>query len=140
MRLVKRLIGLPGDTLIMRDKNLFVNGEPAVEPYVHQDRSTGDFNDAVMGWQEEFLSSGVDRASYYPTRDNWGPIVVTEGKLFLLGDNRDESYDSRYWGFLDRNRIEGRVALIYFSYNKESLRPFPWLREIRWSRIGDRVR
>ena len=58
----------------------------------------------------------------------------------MLGDNRDTSLDSRYWGFLEAWRVEGRAFLIYFSYNRTSLRPFPWLREIRWGRLGDRVR
>ncbi|MFH1764506.1 MAG: signal peptidase I, partial [Gemmatimonadota bacterium] len=92
-----------------------------------------------MVWQLEFLLPETDRESYQPTRDDWGPIVIPDGHYFMLGDNRDSSYDSRYWGPLEQWRIEGRVVLIYFSYNKPSLRPFPWLREVRWGRIGDLV-
>ncbi len=58
----------------------------------------------------------------------------------MLGDNRDTSLDGRTWGLLERWRFEGRVSAIYFSYNRGSFRPFPWVREVRWSRIGDRVR
>jgi signal peptidase I len=93
-----------------------------------------------MLWQRDHLLSGADRNAYQPTRDDWGPIVVPEGYYFMLGDNRDASYDSRYWGLLEQWRIEGRVSFIYFSYNRDSLRPFPFLKEIRWGRIGDRVR
>ena len=139
MKLVKRLLGLPGDTLQMRGKQLYVNGEPLSEPYVQHDLASEDFTDPIMKWQMEFLLPETDRESYQPTRDNWGPIVIPPGHYFMLGDNRDLSYDSRFWGPLESWRIEGRVILIYFSYNKESLRPFPWLREIRWGRIGDLV-
>ena len=56
--------------------------------------------------------------------------------FFMLGDNSNNSEDSRYWGFLEGWRLEGRAVLVYFSYNKDSLHPFPWIREIRWGRIG----
>ncbi len=135
LKLVKRLIGLPGDTLEMRRQVLYINGRPQDEPYVkHSDVS--DETHPWMEWQRDYLAPGVDRASYAPTRDNWGPIVIPEGRYFMLGDNRETSLDSRYWGLLERWRLEGRAGVIYFSYNKESYRPFPWLREIRWSRIG----
>jgi signal peptidase I len=58
----------------------------------------------------------------------------------MLGDNRDSSLDSRYWGLLERWRLEGRAVFIYFSYNKGSDRPFSFLREIRWDRIGNPIR
>jgi len=140
MKLVKRLLGLPGDTLEMRGKQLYLNGERMVEPYVQDDATGDDLADPIMMWQQDFLPPGLDRSAYQPTRDDWGPIIIPEGHYFMLGDNRDSSYDSRYWGPLDQGRIEGRVVLIYFSYNKASFRPFPWLREIRWGRILDLVR
>jgi len=89
-----------------------------------------------MGWQLGYLLSGVDRLSYSPTRDNWGPIVIPEDRYFMLGDNRETSLDSRYWGLLEGWRLEGRVVFTYFSYNRDSFRPFPWVREIRWDRIA----
>jgi len=136
LKLVKRLIGLPGDTLQMRHQVLYINGRAQDEPYVkHSDEA--DVTDPWMEWQRDYLAPGVDRASYAPTRDNWGPLVIPPGRYFMLGDNRETSLDSRYWGLLERWRLEGRAVVIYFSYNKESYRPFPWIREIRWSRIGD---
>jgi signal peptidase I len=141
LKLVKRLMGLPGDTLEMRDKVLYVNGEPQDEPYVqHLEGSNGDDPYPWMDWQEEHLLPAHDPGSYRPTRDNWGPLLIPEERFFMLGDNRDTSLDSRYWGLLEKWRLEGRAVMVYFSYNKDSLRPFPWLKEIRWGRIGDRIR
>lgn len=139
MKLVKRLIGVPGDTLQMRDRVLYLNGQAQDEPYV---KSTGlaDASDPWMSWQASHLAPGVDRAAYRPTRDNWGPIIIPEDRYFMLGDNRDNSLDSRYWGLLEKWRLEGRVSFIYFSYNSQSYRPFPFLREIRWGRIFSRPR
>jgi signal peptidase I len=138
LKLVKRLIGMPGDTLEMRDQALFINGERADEPYVQHDGS-GDEQMPWMEWQRDHLAPGVDATQYRPTRDNWGPLVVPPDRYFMLGDNRDSSLDSRYWGLLERWRLEGRAVFIYFSYNKGSDRPFSFLREIRWDRIGDAI-
>ncbi len=139
LKLVKRLMGLPGDTVEMRDKILHVNGEPLDEPYVQHKDSRDDVH-PWMSWQEEFALLDGTNGSYNPTRDNWGPLVIPPDQYFMLGDNRDTSLDSRYWGLLEGRRIEGRAVLVYFSYNKGSLRPFPWLKEIRWRRVGDLIR
>ncbi len=137
IKLVKRLIGMPGDTLEMQDQVLFLNGERLDEPYVkHTSRQDETGMPQWMGWQLGYLLSGVDRLSYSPTRDNWGPIVIPEDRYFMLGDNRETSLDSRYWGLLEGWRLEGRVVFTYFSYNRDSFRPFPWVREIRWDRIA----
>ncbi len=139
LKLVKRLVGLAGDTLAMRDKVLFINGQPQDEPYVRH-LEIRDDSHPWMSWQQDFVLREGSEGPYNPTRDNWGPLVVPPEHVFMMGDNRDTSLDSRYWGFLEDWRLEGRAVLVYFSYNKGSLRPFPWLKEIRWSRIGDRVR
>lgn len=139
LKLVKRLVGMPGDTLLMEDRVLYINGEPQEELYaVH--RGVGDEPHPWMEWQREHLLAGVDRVAYRPTRDNWGPLVVPEGHYFMLGDNREASFDSRYWGLLERWRLEGRASFMYFSYDRESFKPFPWLREVRWGRIGQGIR
>lgn len=138
-RLVKRLVGMPGDTLEMRDAVLFVNGSAAEEPYVKR-LPVDDQPDPWMEWQREYLIAGVDAATYRPTRDRWGPIVVPDDHFFMLGDNREKSLDSRYWGLLEAWRVEGRVSFIYFSYDRDSFRPFPFFTEVRWGRIGDRIR
>jgi signal peptidase I len=135
LMLIKRLIGLPGDTLEMRDQVLFVNGERLEEPYVRHD-AIEDERHPWMSWQREHLPAGVDPATYAPTRDKWGPIVIPEGRYFMMGDNRERSLDSRYWGLLERWRLEGRAVFTYYSYNRDSYRPFPALREVRWNRIG----
>jgi signal peptidase I len=136
---IKRLIGLPGDTLSMKAGELYRNGVKQVEPYVRHTLAESDGTHPWMEWQHRYLTDDVDPASYQPTRDNWGPIVVPPNSYFVLGDNRDESLDSRFWGFLDPARVIGKAAVVYYSYERDSLKPFPWL-HVRWDRIGDRIR
>lgn len=138
---VKRIVGLPGDTLEMRDKVLYLNGDPVLEPFArHLDPFT-DPADPRMLWQRDHLLTGkLDGRRYRPTRDTWGPLVVPDGKLFALGDNRDNSEDSRYWGFLDETHIKGRPILVYYSFARDPLQPFSWLTDVRWGRIGELIR
>ena len=135
LKLIKRLIGTPGDTLEMRDRVLYRNGAVVDEPYVvHSDE--GDDMHPMMEWQRDYVGPGVDPRAYAPTRDNWGPLVIPEDRYFMLGDNRERSLDSRYWGLLEGWRLEGRAVFTYYSYNKDSYRPFPAIREVRWGRVG----
>ena len=138
---VKRLVGIPGDTLEMRDKVLYVNGEAQFEPYTrHVDYFT-EPTDPRMLWQRDYLVEGKrDWRLYDPTRDSWGPLVVPEGKYFALGDNRDNSEDSRYWGFLDAAAIRGRPMFVYYSFVRNPLEPFSWIFDVRWSRIGEAIK
>ena len=138
MTLVKRVVGMPGDTLEMRDKVLYLNGEAQEEPYVVT-AGPRDDQHPDMSWQHAHLVGGA-RGDYRPTWDNWGPLAVPPDHYFMLGDNRDDSLDSRSWGLLEGWRFKGRVAFIYFSYDRDSYRPFPWITEVRGGRIGDRVR
>jgi signal peptidase I len=138
LKLVKRLVGMPSDTLSMVDGVLFINGEAQAEPYVQQLDPEDEYH-PMMAWQREYLAPGVDVSRYAPTRDTWGPLVVPPDHYFMLGDNRTTSLDSRYWGLLEAWRLEGRVSFIYFSYNRGSTRPFAALREVRWGRIGDGI-
>ncbi len=140
LKLVKRLIAMEGDTVAMEDGVLSLNGIAQEEPYVKHTDPGGDNPHPMMVWQSQYLVDSVGRAGYRPTRDNWGPLVIPEDRYFMLGDNRDTSLDSRYWGLLEGWRLEGRTSLIYFSYNKGSFRPFPWIREIRGGRIFSRIR
>ena len=78
--------------------------------------------------------------SYQPTLQNWGPLVVPADRYFALGDNRQQSLDSRFWGFVEASKVKGRAVFLYWSYDGDTLRPFPWLTSVRWSRIGDRIR
>ena len=95
--------------------------------------------DPDMLWQREILLGGP-REDYWPTRDTWGPLVIPAGRYFMMGDFRWDSLDSRYWGLLERWRFRGRAVFIYYSYDRGAMRPFPWLTEVRGSRIGDRIR
>ncbi|CAN5823539.1 signal peptidase I [soil metagenome] len=138
---VKRLVGLPGDPLEMRDKVLYLDGEPLTEPYARHVDIYSDPFDVSMEWQKAYLPSGKrDWRGYIPSRDNWGPVVVPAGKYFALGDNRDKSEDSRYWGFLDEGSIRGRPIFVYYSFEHQMARPFSWLTAVRWTRIGDMIR
>lgn len=138
---VKRVIGTPGDTVQMLAGKVSVNGRSLVEPYViridpHNDDVRAEFN-----WQRAFYlaRSEAERSTYHPSRDTWGPLVVPEGKYFVLGDNRDDSSDSRYWGFVEAAAVKGRTLLVYFSYDRGTHDALPWLTDIRWSRLGSLI-
>ncbi len=122
---IKRTIGLPGETVEIRDKQVLVNGKPLDEPY------------AVYGdWQTSRLGE----------REHFGPIVVPPGRLFMMGDNRDHSMDSRVWGFLDIDKVKGKAFVVYFSvrtddipYNSALPSVFYVLSHpgmVRWTRLG----
>ncbi len=134
---VKRLVALPGDTVHMLHKVLFVNGERQLEPYVRI-TDPDDTHSPQMHWQCEHTPRPAS-APCRPRRDSWGPLVLPPDQFMMLGDNRDDSEDSRYWGFVPRAAIRGRPLFIYYSFDVGSGRPLPWLMSIRWSRIGDTV-
>jgi signal peptidase I len=141
VKVVKRLVGVPGDTLQMRNAMLWRNGVAQREPYVEHVDSLEDPSDSAMReWQVTYLLPSVDRNTYHPTRDNWGPVAVPPGQYFVMGDNRDNSFDSRYWGFVPRAVIRGRPLFIYYSFDHDSWRALPFLTAIRWGRIGHQPR
>jgi signal peptidase I len=136
---VKRVVGVPDDTLEMRDKRLYRNGELVEEPWARHDDDRGDSVHPDMRWQSGFLiASG--RRKYQPTRDNWGPIVVPAERYFVLGDNRDNSEDSRYWGFVEREEIRGRPWRVYYSFVPSRGSSLPWMSRVRWDRVGEAIR
>jgi signal peptidase I len=137
---VKRLMGLPGDTLRMKDKRLFVNGVEWDEPYARYRDPHGDAYHPGMAWQNDFLLDGRAAGSYRPSRDNWGPLVIPADHLFVLGDNRDNSEDSRYWGLVKRESVEGRPWMVYFSSEPSRAGALSWLGQVRWNRIGGLIR
>ena len=102
---IKRVIGLPGETVEIKDKTVYINGQALVEPYAHFEEPPLRHDDPEYGLRNE------------GARDNWGPEVVPAGQLFVMGDNRDNSRDSRFWGFLPRDQVKGRALLVYWSYN-----------------------
>jgi signal peptidase I len=136
---VKRVVGLPEDTLEMLDKVLYRNGAAVPEPYVRYLDGRGDAVHPDMDWQAHHLIASTG-PGYHPTRDNWGPLVVPTARYFVLGDNRDNSEDSRYWGFVDRDQIRGRPWFVYYSSSRAGGDwTFPWAR-IRWGRLGTIIR
>lgn len=135
LTVVKRIVGLAGDTLAMRDNVLFRNGIAQDEPYVQHVPFGAEQLDPRMRDSQLTHYVGPNPAAYRPTSWNWGPIAVPPDSFFVMGDNRDESYDSRYWGMLGRDRIRGAPFLVYFSYDRNGPLPLPILTAIRWGRI-----
>jgi signal peptidase I len=107
---IKRVIGVGGDAIASRDKHVYVNGHELIEPYVQ-------YKDRNLLPRE--LSP----------RDNFGPIFIPRGYLFVMGDDRDESYDSRFWGPVDVHALKGQAFIIYWSWDRNHAR-------VRLSRIG----
>jgi signal peptidase I len=103
---IKRVIGLPGETLELKAKKIYVNGTPLDEPYVHFLEPPG-------------TDTGIHEVTSVDVRERYGPVTVPPNQYFVMGDNRDNSQDSRYWGFLQRDYVKGKALLIYWSYEAE---------------------
>jgi signal peptidase I len=100
---IKRVIGLPGETVEVREKKVYINGQALVEPYAHYLPPAAT--------QSEF-----HEVTSFDVRERYGPVTVPPNQYFVMGDNRDNSQDSRYWGFLPRENVKGKALLIYWSY------------------------
>ena len=104
----------------------------------------GDPNEVspLFEWQKQYAlaQSRFGPAPVQPTHDNWGPLVVPLGHYFMMGDNRYNSKDSRYWGLVPRENFRGRPLFVYYSWNAESTRPLAFITDIRWGRIGHWIR
>jgi signal peptidase I len=117
------VIGLPGETIELKNKKVHVNGKPLDETYVHflyppEDRGTGD---------ADFTS--------FDLRSSYGPVTVPADHYFMMGDNRDNSQDSRYWGFMPRSYVKGKALFVYFSFGDERPGLAGALTNIRWNRL-----
>jgi signal peptidase I len=139
---IKRVVGLPGDTIAMRSGVLYRNGLAQVEPYVMHSEPGEDPTYPDFRWQLLYVVPRNRREAAiaeHPSRNNWGPLVVPVHSYFMLGDNRDNSSDSRYWGFVPDSLLGGRPMLVYYSYDMAVGQPFAWLTHVRWDRIGESV-
>jgi signal peptidase I len=142
LKVIKRVVGLPGDTLSMRSGALLLDGRPDPEDYLTEPPGTRHEEAtmrAKMKTSQVAHYIGAAPDSYDPDLNNWGPLVVPPDSFFLLGDNRDQSYDSRYWGFLPSNHILGQPLFVYWSYDPWTKVPLPFFRAGRWDRFGLRL-
>jgi signal peptidase I len=104
---IKRVIGLPGETLEVKDKRVYINGKRLEEPFVHY-------------LEPPRAASEYHEVTSFDLRERYGPVKIPADKYFVMGDNRDNSQDSRYWGFLPREYVKGRALMIYWSYESET--------------------
>jgi signal peptidase I len=137
---IKRVIGLPGETVEIRSKRVYIDGEPLDEPYVHF------LDPPVSRDHPEYGLRGEAR------RDDFGPEKIPEAHLFVLGDNRDNSRDSRFWGLLPVDQVKGRALIVYWSYeaSRDEYRrtgAWDWVKDTvaavgktRWSRFFHLIR
>ena len=146
--LVKRMVGMPGDTLFMRAGLLHVNGVAQRQGFGIVSTPTAKSGQPtntseLFDWQHriELKESRFGSAPAQPQLDNWGPLVVPAGNYFMMGDNRYESKDSRYWGTVPRENVRGRPSFVYYTYRSgdETDRPLSFITDIRWGRIGTRI-
>ncbi len=120
---VKRVIALPGDTIEIRDKVVYINNKPLFEPYVVYKDSYyyKSINIDKESFQNLWLNGAFASGQKF-IRDNFGPVVVPKNAVFVMGDNRDYSFDSRFWGPLDIKYLKGKPRIIYFSWGEKGIR------------------
>ena len=117
---IKRVVATEGEEVQIENREIFINGKLIEDPWgVYRERD------------------GPFIPSHFRPKDSYGPRVVPSNSLFVLGDNRDNSQDSRYWDFLDLSAVKGEAFVIYFSYNKKATE---LVNKVRWSRFGKLLR
>ena len=121
---IKRAVAVGGDTIEIINKQVYVNGAFQEHPFA-------EFKEKgiIPPCNELQKSMGFDRCN----KDNYGPVTVPENKIFVMGDNRDHSYDSRFWGFVDLKVVKGKAFMIYWSWDSDNT-------GVRWRRIGNLIR
>ncbi|MEX5213499.1 MAG: signal peptidase I [Nitrospiraceae bacterium] len=115
---IKRIVGLPGDTIHIRNKTILVNGQP-MDDHAFTQR----------------VDPGIIDGHINP-RDNFGPVTVPDDSYFVMGDNRDQSLDSRFWGFVRVEKIRGKAFRVYWSWSGQG----SWSEWVRWERLGKAIR
>ncbi|MGH7781844.1 MAG: signal peptidase I [Candidatus Binataceae bacterium] len=120
---IKRVVGLPGDTVAVKNGKVWLNGAAMPDPHAHFE--VPDAERSAVSPRDNFPQIGTDEGTL-------GAVTVPPGKIFVMGDNRDRSYDSRFWGFVPEDNVEGRAMIIYWSWNADGSGILP----IRWSRFG----
>ena len=139
--LVKRCVAVGGDTIQMKSGLLQVNGIPQPQGFaaLNNVKTDGSETSDMFAWQKNHVlhNSRFGEPAAIATHDDWGPLVVPPRHFFMLGDNRYNSKDGRYLGFVPRQNVRGRPVFVYYSYRADdSDRPLPFITDIRWSRIG----
>ncbi|MDZ7293906.1 MAG: signal peptidase I [candidate division KSB1 bacterium] len=140
---IKRCVGLPGDTIEVRNGDLYVNGKPEGTKELVGRRYDPEDGHYVVEYRITTPQGQKYNIRHYDFRgrtfDNFGPIVVPPGHLFMMGDNRDNSADSRFWGPLPFDNVVGEAMVIYFSWDSRAP-VYNLLKKIRWTRLGKIIR
>jgi signal peptidase I len=131
IHLIKRVIAIPGDTVMVKNGRIFLNGRAMDDPHAYFE--VPDQNRTPINMENPRDNFGVIDVH---TGKVVAPVTIPPGKLFMMGDNRDNSFDSRYWGFADMNAVEGRAILVYWSWDSTARAIIP---PVRWRRFGHLV-
>lgn len=139
---IKRVVGTPGDHVVYINKILYINGKKMPQQFIKDAIDTGEGNIPVKVFAENL--NGKEHLIYLRKQGGYTDdvdVVVPKNMYFMMGDNRDGSEDSRYWGFVPEKNIEGKAFFIWFSIDKDSPMNhfYEFYKKIRWSRIGTRI-